>query len=152
MFGLFKKKRPQQETNPAVVVGEILRPLGFELLPYGVGVVIASSMSGYSMHETVSLIAITTLAREVKEADGDIVRLMGLTVYGTALAKRLAVFKDQGLIHPTQWQVDANALLGVCHVNAEQMGWVDKVLSDPVAGKEPLAKVTINYAPEMPAS
>jgi hypothetical protein len=147
MFGrLFRRKSPKQEANPADLAEDVLAPLGFKLRPYGVGVVIATTVSGYSVHEAVSLVALVTLAREADEADHDPIRLMGLMMFGSLVTRELAAIAKKGLIRPEVWRHDLEALLGVCQVDAQQEKWIKKVLSDPIAGKERLADVTINYA------
>ena len=46
---------------------------------------------------------------------------------------------------PTLWQNDANAIIGVSYVDEHQEGRIDKILDDPVAGKERLATSRIKY-------
>lgn len=143
MFGFFRKTRP--ERNPASETEAILKALGFDLLPYGAGVAIASHLSGYSPHESASLIASTTLALEIRNANNDIVVLMKVAVHATAVSRRLASFAQQGLIRKDVFENDMLAILGLITIDADQKKWVDRLLSEPVAGKERLANSRISY-------
>jgi len=144
MFGFFRKKQP--ERNPAVEAGAVLKILGFDLLPYGVGVAVASHLSGYSPHESASLIASTTLALEIQNANNDIIALMMIAVHALEVTRRLAAFAKQGLMREEIFENDRIALLGLIATDADQKSWVDRLLSDPVAGKERLAKSRIKYS------
>jgi hypothetical protein len=143
MFGFFRKKRPEQ--NPASESAAILKALGFDLLPYGAGVAIASHFSGYSPHESASLIASTTLALEIRNANNNVMVLMMVAAHATAVSRRLAGFAQQGLMRKDIFDNDMQALLGLITIDADQKKWVDRLLSDPVAGKERLANSRISY-------
>ena len=53
--------------------------------------------------------------------------------------------KEKGMMNPTQWQNDANAIARVSTVDEHQEEWIEKVLSDPIAGKERLATSRVDY-------
>jgi hypothetical protein len=147
MFGLFRRrKREQPSSDPIARVAAHLEAMGYKLTPYGVGVALLGAQSGYSEVETASHIALTTMARDIKEAGTDIAKLIAFLPHGRAILEMLKQYKDAGLMHPTQWQNDANAFYGIMMVNAHQQEWVDQVLSDLVAGKERLATRCIKYA------
>lgn len=113
--------------------------MGYDPTPYGIGVALLSLQSGYNHVEVASHIAHVTLARDVREAGNDFVKLIGYRPHGVALLEVLKQYKDAGAMHPTQWQNDARAIMGIITVDREQEAWLAKVLSDPMAGKQRLA-------------
>ncbi len=133
-------EEPQDEaSNPITAVAVHLEAMGYELEPYGVGLAFIEMESGYNAVETASHIALTTLARDVREAGTNIIKLMSFVPQAMHLLAVLKDYKDQDMMHPTQWQNDANAIWHVVNVNEHQEEWIEKVLSDPIAGKERLA-------------
>ena len=130
--------------NDLRLVEKYLKLMGYELLPYGISVAYAELVSGYSPAETSSHIALTTMALDVKETnDGRILIFYVTRAY--EILHILKELKDKNEIHPTQWQNDTNALWRVVSLDKDQLDWVDTILSDPISGKERLAKSIINY-------
>jgi hypothetical protein len=142
MFGFLKKKKPKNDLD---AVAYHLQIMGYDLLPYGAGVAQAELSSGYNAVETASHIAFTTLALDVKEAGDDIMALAAFMPHGKALLELLKEYKDKKLMNPTQWDNDARAVYHIISVDENQLEWIDKILSDPIAGKERLAKSRIDY-------
>jgi len=142
MFGLFKKKKIQNDVDS---VKPHLKKMGYDILPYGIGVAIVELNSGYNSVETASHIAFTTMALDIKEANNNALTLMIILQHAYALLEILKEYKDNGMMNPTQWKIDADAIIGIARITKYQKEWVDKVLSDPIAGKERLAKSRINY-------
>lgn len=142
MFGFFKK---QKSKNTLDVVELHLRQMGYDLLPYGAAVAQLELESGYNAVETASHIALTALALDVKEAGKNIIKLAAFVPHGMALLEVLKNYKDKGQMNPTQWANDAKAVFQVIQVDKNQIEWIDKILNDPIAGKERLAVSRINY-------
>jgi hypothetical protein len=141
MFDFLRRSRRSKQPD-VDGVGEVrkhLRVMGYELTPYGTGVALLSIKSGYNPVEVASHIAHVTLALDVREAWRDPDELERLALRGMALLEILKKHKDSGAMPPTQWKNDARAVMGIIMVNQEQEGWVERVLGDPVAGKERLA-------------
>lgn len=133
------KKKADASSEDLSEISTYLRVMGYDLTNYGAGVALAERASGYSKAEVASHIAHVTLALDVKEAGSDPLRLTRLAAHGRALLDVLKSYKDDGLMHPTQWQNDSRAVIGIATVNKEQLEWIEKVLSDPIAGKCRLA-------------
>lgn len=132
MFGLFRRwKREQASSEPIARVAAHLEAMGCKLTPYGAGVALLGSRSGYSDVETASHIALTTMARDIKEAGTDIAKLIAFVPHGRAILEMLKEYKDAGMMHPTQWQNDSNASYGIMMINEHQQDWVNQILSDP---------------------
>lgn len=148
MFGIFKKKN--NISNPLEEVEAHLKIMGYNLLPYGAAVALADIKNGYNSVEAASLIAVTTMALDIKEAGDDILSLMAFLPHGLALLKVLKKYKENNQMHPTQWQNDSAAVWHIVNVDEKQLEWVDKILSDPVAGKERLAVSRIDYTKNLP--
>lgn len=144
MFGLFKKKK--QTVNDLNAVEEHLEIMGYDLLPYGFAVAQAEMVSGYNAVETASHIAFTTMALDVKEARDNILSLMAFLPHGQGLLEVLKEYKDKQMMNPTQWANDARAIQHIITVDEHQAEWIENILSDPIAGKERLAKSRIKYA------
>jgi hypothetical protein len=70
---------------------------------------------------------------------------MKIAAHGGALIPTLTRFKDHKLMREAIWRNDSRAILGAISVNAEQRGWIEKVLSDPIAGKERMANSLMDY-------
>lgn len=134
----------QNGDNPIGAVEVHLKKMGYELTPYGVGLALIELKSGYNAVETASHISLTTLARDLREAGTNIKKLASLLPQTMHLLAVLKEYKDQGMMHPTQWQNDATAIWHVSAVDEHQEEWIDRILSDPIAGKERLATSRID--------
>jgi hypothetical protein len=146
MLGLFRrKKRERLEGNPIDRVAVHLDAMGYRLTPYGAAVALLGVESGYNEVETASHIALTTMARDIKEAGTNILKLISFVPHGQAILELLKEYNDRGMMHPTQWQNDSNAFFRIAMVDEHQEEWLDKILSDPIAGKERLANRRIKY-------
>jgi hypothetical protein len=141
MFEFLRRARRSKNSGAETLaeVAKHLRVMGYVPTPYGTGVAILSLKSGYNPVEVASHMAHVTLALEVREAGDDFDKLQLLFFRGMALLEILKEYKDAGAMHPTQWQNDAMAVMGIVTVNDEQEKWLARVLNDPVAGKERLA-------------
>jgi hypothetical protein len=138
-------EKPQAEANNRIEGVEVhLRKMGYESTLYGAGLALFEMESGYNAVETASHIALTTLARDVREAGTNIIKLVSFLPQAMHLLAVLKDYKDQGMMHPTQWQNDANAIWHVVSVDEHQEEWIEKVLSDPIAGKKRLATKRID--------
>lgn len=137
MFGFLRKNNAAGKTDE---VERHLEVMGYDLLPYGAAVAMADLSSGYNAVETASHLAFTTMARDIRKSGEGALALMAFQRHGAALLDVLKEYKDRGMMNPTQWQNDSRAIIGITTVNGEQSQWLDTVLSDPVAGKERLAK------------
>lgn len=144
MFDFFRRKKSPSDASPEGIATEALRVMGFKLSNYGVGVMVASHMSGYSPHETASMIALMTFARDIRESQNDAAVFIKVAAHATEVIKMLNQFREQGLIKEEVWENDVNAIKSIAYVGPQTMEWVAKVLdSDPIAGKERLAKRTL---------
>ena len=146
MFGFLKRKlragAQEAEPDKSNIFSDIspfLNEMGYELTPYGMGVVFLELNSGYSLAETASHIALSTLARDVKEAGDDVQKLMMFVPHAISILEIIKGYRDQGIMHPTQWQNDANAIWHVGNIDEHQLEWVERILSDEVIGKERVA-------------
>lgn len=142
MFGFLKKKKPKDNLESVIYH---LQMMGYDLLPYGAGVAQAELSSGYNAVETASHIALTTMALDIKESGDDIIALAAFIPHAKALLELLKKYKEKKLMNPTQWDNDARAIYHIATVDENQLEWIEKVLSDPIAGKERLAKSRIDY-------
>ena len=139
-------ERPQEGgDNPIADIEVHLRNMEYDLTPYGAGVALLELESGYNAVETASHISLTTLALDVREAGTDIEKLMRFVPHAMTLLEILKSYKEKGMMNPTQWQNDANAIARVSTVDEHQEEWIEKVLSDPIAGKERLATSRVDY-------
>jgi hypothetical protein len=145
MFGFFKKKKQIDDIES---VEYHLQMMGYDLLPYGAGVAQIELTSGYNAVETASHIAFTSLARDVKATGDDIMALAAFMPHAKALLELLKGYKDKKLMNPTQWDNDARAIYHIVTVDEHQLEWIEKVLNDPIVGKEPLARSRIEYGVE----
>ncbi len=142
MFGFFKKNVSK---NPIELVATHLRIMGYDFTAYGAGVALLEYESGYNEVETASHIALTTMALDIREAGDDIVQLTRFVPHAMALLDVLNSYKNKSMINPRQCQSDVATLVGICTVDSEQENWIERVLSDPIAGKQRLATSRLNY-------
>ena len=138
MFGLFKEIRPIG-TDDLDGVRALLNEWGFDLSPYGAEVAVASLQSGYGRVEVASHIALTMIAFDVRESGEDLLNLSIFRPHAIELIKELKIYKDQGLMRHEICKNDSTALYRVTEIDPQQLEWVNRVLSDPIAGKERLA-------------
>lgn len=144
MFGFFRKKKAPADTSPASITAGVLSTMGFALTENGVGIVVLSNMSGYSPHETASVVALMTIARDVKEAGNDVMQRMKIATHSTEVIKMLHQFTSHGLIREDLYSNDVNAIKNIAYMEKQNDEWVERVLSsDPIAGKERLARRTV---------
>ena len=137
-----------EDDNPIAEVETPLRRMGYDLTLLGAGVALAGRMSGYNSVETASHIALITLALDIKEAGFDIEKLAAFIPRAEAHLKVLKEYKDRGMMDPALWKNDATAVFGVTMVDEHQEEWIEKVLSDEMAGKGRLAKSRLLAADE----
>lgn len=135
-----------QDIGPLDAVAAHLQIMGYDLTPYGAGVALLEIESGYNSVEVASHIALTTLALDIKEAGNNIITLIFYVPHARALLRVLKDYMNKGMMHPTQWQNDANVILRISTVDAHQEEWIETVLSDPVTGKARLANSRIDYS------
>jgi hypothetical protein len=147
MFGFFKRK-PKSDNNPISEVGEHLRIMGYDLTDYGAAVALLEVESGYSVVETAAHIALTTMALDSKSADFE--RSILIHSHAMALIQVLKEYRDKKMMRDSMLQNDARAVFHVATIDGQQREWIDKVLSDPIAGKERLANSRITYARPSP--
>lgn len=121
------------------IVEKYLNKMGYDLLPYGAEVALMELESGYSPAEAASHIALTTMALDFKQAEDNFDKLITLTAHSMEILKILKILKDTGQMHPAQWKNDTNALWQVAQIDKDQIDWVNKILDDPISGKERLA-------------
>lgn len=131
MFGIFKKKK---ENSYIQDVQFYLREMGYDLSHLGIGIAALDQFHNRNSIETASYIALITLAQNVRNAGNDMEILATLAVHGRVLIDVLAYYKEQGLMHPLQWQNDATAVFRVAFLSEDQEKWLDAVLADPVCG------------------
>lgn len=146
MFGWFKKR--DKSLDRLARVQKLLKAMGFEITPHGVAAALISMESSYSEADTAAGIAIATFARSMKAADNFLLQ-MAINIHAIEVYKFLSQLREQGALHPTQWQNDSQALRGVTSPSEHQAEWIEKVLSDPLLGKEPVAISTVNYQSHM---
>ncbi|HSH97390.1 MAG: hypothetical protein ACAH07_08485 [Methylophilaceae bacterium] len=142
MFGFFKKKA---KSIPIDEVASHLEVMGYELTAYGAGVALLEIESGYNVVEAASHIAFTTMALDIREAGDDIAKIISFLPHREALLKILKEYKDKGMMNPTQWENDAAAIFHISNVDQHQIPWIQKILSDPIAGKQRLAVSRVQY-------
>lgn len=126
-------------------VESLVRQLGYDLNRFGRACAIMSLKSGYSHAETASHLALTTFALDVKEADYDLMMLISLGSHARAMMEVLSEFKDAGLMPEDIYQTDVNTLYYLSRMGEQQLEWVERVLSHPVAGKERVAISRLDY-------
>jgi hypothetical protein len=136
MFGIFKKKKKNTYIKE---VQFYLSEMGYDLLPMGVGIAALDQFHNRKSVETASYIALITLAQDVRNAWNDMEALAALAVHGRLLIDLLTYYKEQGLMHPLQWQNDVTAVFYVVYVDETQEEWLDAVLADPVCGHMKMA-------------
>ena len=148
MFSFLKRRKKSSiwGDDPLERVENIVRHLGYDLLPYGIGVAKLELESGYREMEIASHIALTTLALDIRESGNDIERFGALALHGKSICRVLNEANKNKMMNPNQWQSDVNAVVKISIPSEEQLQWIDKVLSDPIAGKQRLAKSQIDYS------
>jgi hypothetical protein len=134
-----------EKSNPASEVGEHLKIMGFDLTEYGTAVAVLEVQSGYSVVETASHIALTTMALDIKSARQDFQRSIRIHSHAMALLQVLKEYWDKKMMRDSIWQNDAKAVYHLATIDGQQGEWIDKILSDPIAGKERLANSHITY-------
>ena len=144
MFNFFKGKQ-KTPTDPLSEVTAHLRNLAYDLTPYGASVASRELQSGYSPAEVASHLALTTMALDIKNVGLSMEKLLWFVPHARALLDVLKSYRDQGLMREAMWKNDATAVHGISTVDNQQVPWIDKVLSDPIAGKERVANSRINY-------
>jgi hypothetical protein len=122
----------------------ILVQLGYDITPYGVGVASLSLVSGYSAAETASHLALVTLAHDCNSTT-DISIFVAQFEHSMAMIKILAEYRDAGQIRPELYNNDVTAIVKIAYVDEHTIGWIEKVLSDPVIQKNRVAISRINY-------
>jgi hypothetical protein len=137
---------PFEKSNPASEVGEHLKIMGYDLTGYGAAVALLGVQSGYSPVETASHIALTTMALDIKSARRDFERFIRINSHAMALQKVLKEYRDKKMMRDSLWQNDAKAVYHIATIDGQQDEWIDKILSDPIAGKDRLANSRITYA------
>lgn len=126
-------------------VGKYLSEMGYQLTAYGISVAILELKSGYSEAETASHIALTTLALDVRKAGNDVIKLFSYLPQAEKLLIILKGYKEQGLMCQKLWKNDSVAIWNVVKIDKQQNEWIEKILKDPIAGKERLAYSTLNH-------
>jgi hypothetical protein len=63
-----------------------------------------------------------------------------------ALLNVLKEYRDKKMMRDSVFQNDAKAVFHIATIDGQQGEWIDKILSDPIAGKERLANSRITYA------
>jgi hypothetical protein len=142
MFNFFKGKTTPPD--PLSDVTAHLKNLAYDLTPYGASVASLELQSGYSPAEVASHLALITMALDIKNV-GLSTQLLWFVPHARALLDVLKSYRDKGLMREAIWKNDATAVYGISMVDNKQVQWIDKVLSDPIAGKERLANSRINY-------
>lgn len=85
------------------------------------------------------------MALDVKNTGDDALALTAFIPHAKALLEILKNYKDKKMMNPTQWENDARAVFHLATVDENQLEWISKILSDPIAGKERLATSRIDY-------
>lgn len=145
LFTWFRSDKGGAGVTTIELVKDALRIMGYDLLPYGAGVALLELQSGYLPVEVASHLAHTTLARDMKERDGDVVGMLAALPHAQQLLRILKEYKDSGAIREAQWKNDSAAVWGVVAIGPAQKSWIDQILSDPVAAKQPVARSRIDY-------
>ena len=119
-----------------------LKRMGYELTHYGNETALAELFSDYNEAETASHIALATMALDIKETELSVSKLMSFVPQVGVVLKILKYFKIKGMMRPALFKKDSNAFGQICTINEHQEGWINKVLGDPISGKERLANKT----------
>jgi hypothetical protein len=141
-----KSKSSQTKSSSADLdnVEKILIQLGYDISPYGVGVALLGLESDYSAAETASHLALVTLAQDCSSTS-DISILLALFTHSMAMIKILSEYRTAGQIRNELYDNDVTAMAKVAYVDEHQIGWIKKVLSDPLIQNDRVAKTRINY-------
>lgn len=134
----FSKKQKDPKQFSIADVEKLTSHLGLDLTRYGAGVALLSLESDYSPAETASQLALATIAHDMKEQP-DVEKVMEISVRGYAVLECLKKFKDNGLMRESIWANDATAIAKIINPSPETEEWIDRVLSDPVVGRERVA-------------
>ncbi|PDT81803.1 hypothetical protein [Sinorhizobium sp. BJ1] len=134
-----------EESKRLEDVRKITHHLGYDLTRYGYAFSLISLGSGYDEFATASQIALVTLATDVRVAGRDITKLMAFVPHTMAMVDILKDWNDRGMLKEDIFQNDARAMVMVTRASPEQEGWLNKVLSDPVATAERLANCRLDY-------
>jgi len=137
-FSRKEKLTTDEEVARVRQVAAVVQHLGYDLTEYGVGVVMISLGSGYNIEETASHIVVTSIARDIKNTLSP-EKLLTINAIGMAVLENLKVFKDAGTMRPEIWQNDATAIGKLIFPSSDTEAWADKILSDPVSGRQPVA-------------
>ena len=84
MLGFLRRRKRQQTENDPIAGVAVHLAIGYTLTPYGAGVALLGCESGYNEVETASHIALTTMARDLKEAGSDISKLLAFVPHARA--------------------------------------------------------------------
>lgn len=122
-----------------------LRKMGYDLTDEGARISALSIVSDYNSVETASHIAHTTLALDIQSAGDDINKLTKFIPHGMAIIDLLKSYAEQGKIKPEIYRNDTTAIMGVITIDANQMDWIERILSQPNIGKTRLAKSIVEY-------
>lgn len=150
---------PKEKTQPPEPIGagrivEVighLQRLGFDITPCGERVALREIEGGSSDVGVASHVALVTMALDIKEVGSDIFLLMQFGPRAVAIAKVLNDYKDRGLLTEAQWNSVTNALRHLVNVNPEQVPWIEKILSDPIAAEGRLAKSRFSELESFPS-
>jgi len=122
---------------------EYLRILGYELTTEGLYYTLMSESSSYSAAEAASSIALITMCKSIKK-ENSYLSLMMYFQHMHSILEVLKNWKDNGLIHPTEWQNLANAFFNIGSMGKNQMNMIDQILKDPMTNPE-LAICKVDY-------
>ncbi|MBY5329565.1 hypothetical protein [Rhizobium leguminosarum] len=137
----------EQEKSEALDLAvQVCKQLGYETTQYGVGVCLLSIYSGYTPFEAASQIALGTLARDVREAGTNMLKLMAFLPHARAMIDVIHEYADRGLLRNSLSENDINAMMRVVTVAPEQNAWIDRVLSDPIIAQERMAMSMVDYS------
>lgn len=125
-------------------VEKLLKRLGFQLNEVGYAYAFMSLTSGYGYAETASQIALVTMARDVRQAMPDIVKVLKLLAHSRAIIDILKEMKDLGMFSEKAFLNDAAFFFKISIIDENQCTWISKLLEDPVLSNERLSVSTIN--------
>ena len=112
-----------------------------------VGLDVLGKMSGYTSAETASAIITACIAQDVKSADDDPFKRMGISLYAfTYVLPVLKELKDKKLIRKKIWSNDSTAIYKMTDVtNPDYQDWIASVLKDPMTGSRRLVECSYGY-------
>ncbi len=131
------QRRNDRETgelsNDALTeVTALVKHMGYDLTPFGVGVALASLASGYSRAETASHLTVVSFARDVKDAEAEAV-LTQLPFVGAAIIEVLGKLYEEGDFRRDLWENDAKAIAQMMLNKTGRDELIEKVLSDEMS-------------------